>query len=208
MIRGPLWVKRVTLAVGRPLPVHPDQQTILGVRRHVANVPKRHARSLPHDRFLRRLTMHFPVPAVGGCNCGALRYRVTKEPLTSYICHCHLCQKRTGSAFSMSIVFPATGLHLEKGEPMKTERILANGSKNCSYVCGLCYSRLYTQRDGSPTINLRAGTLDDTGRVRPVAQIWTSSAQAWAVVEEDGILSYSEQPADFGPLIEAWKAAR
>jgi hypothetical protein len=27
-------------------------------------------------------------------------------------------------------------------------------------------------------------------------------------VEEDGILSYSEQPADFGPLIEAWKAAR
>ena len=40
-------------------------------------------------------------------------------------------------------------------------------------------------------INLRAGTLDDTGRIRPVAQTWTSSAQAWAVVEEDGILSYS-----------------
>jgi hypothetical protein len=94
------------------------------------------------------------------------------------------------------------------GEPMKTERFLVNGSKNCSYVRGQCYSRLYTQRDGSPTINLRAGTLDDTGRIRPVAQIWTSSAQAWAVVEEDGILRYSEQPADFDPLIEAWKAAR
>ena len=151
--------------------------------------------------------MYFPVPAVGGCNCGGLRYRVTKEPLTSYICHCHLCQKRTGSAFSMSIVFPATGLHLEEGEPVKTERILANGSKNCSYVCGHCYSRLYTQRDGSPMINLRAGTLDDTSCIRPVAQIWTSSAQAWAVVKDDGILSYSEQPADFGPLIEAWKTA-
>jgi hypothetical protein len=152
--------------------------------------------------------MHFPVPAVGGCNCGRLRYRVTKEPLTSYICHCHRCQKRTGSAFSMSIVIPATGLHLEKGEPTKTERILANGSKNCSYVCAHCHSRLYTQRDGSPTINLRAGTLDDTGRIRPVAQIWTSSAQAWAIVKDDGILSYSEQPAEFGPLIEAWKNAR
>jgi hypothetical protein len=105
----------------------------------------------------------------------------------------------------MSIVFPANGLQLEKGEPMKTQRVLANGSKNCSYVCGQCYSRLYTRRDGSPTINLRAGTLDDTSRIRPVAQIWTSSAQPWAV--EDGILSYSEQPADFGPLIEAWKTA-
>jgi hypothetical protein len=108
----------------------------------------------------------------------------------------------------MSIVFPATGLHLEKGQPVKTERTLANGSKNYSYACGQSYSRLYTQRDGSPTINLRAGTLDDTGRIRPVAQIWTSSAQAWAIVEADGILSYSEQPADFRPLIEAWNAAR
>jgi hypothetical protein len=107
----------------------------------------------------------------------------------------------------MSIVFPTTGLHLEKGEPVKTERTLANGSKNYSYVCGQCYSRLYTQRDGSPTINLRVGTLDDTSHIRPVAQIWTSSAQPWAVVE-DGVLSYFEQPADFTPLIEAWKAAR
>ena len=153
--------------------------------------------------------MHFPLPAPGGCNCGQLRYRVTKEPLTSYICHCHRCQKRTGSAFSMSIVIPATGLHFEKGEPTKTERILANGSKYCSYVCAHCHSRrLCTQRDDWPTINLRAGTLDDTARIRPVAQIWTSSAQAWAVVKDDGILSYSEQPADFGPIVEAWKNAR
>jgi hypothetical protein len=152
--------------------------------------------------------MQFLIPAVGGCNCGGLRYRVTKEPLTAYICHCHLCQKRTGSAFSMSVVCRADGFHLERGEPTRTERILANGSKNYSYVCAGCHSRLYTQRDSSLTINLRAGTLDDTSRIRPVAQIWTSSAQPWAIVQEDGILSYSEQPVDFRPLIEAWKAAR
>jgi hypothetical protein len=107
----------------------------------------------------------------------------------------------------MSIVLPATGLQLEKGQPLKTERTLADGLKNYSYVCGECYSRLYTQRENSPTINLRAGTLDDTGRIRPVAQIWTRSAQAWAIMQEDGILSYFEQPADFVPLIEAWKGA-
>jgi hypothetical protein len=168
----------------------------------------RYARSLPHDRFLERLAMHFPIPALGGCNCGSLRYRVTKEPLTSYICHCHLCQKRTGSAFSMSIVCPADGLQLEKGEPVKTERALANGSKNYAYVCAKCHSRLYTQRDGSPMINLRTGTLDDTSHIRPVAQIWTSSAQAWAVVNVDDILTYSGQPADFGALVSAWKATR
>jgi hypothetical protein len=84
---------------------------------------------------------------------------------------------------------------------VKTERTLPNGSKK--YVCGQCYSRLNSE-DGSPKINLRAGTLGDTSRIHPVAQIWMSSASAWATVDEDGILSYSEQPADFGPLIEVW----
>ena len=39
------------------------------------------------------------LPIPGGCNCGEVRYLVTKPPLAAYICHCHLCQKRTGSAF-------------------------------------------------------------------------------------------------------------
>jgi hypothetical protein len=108
----------------------------------------------------------------------------------------------------MSIVCRADGFHLEKGEPTVTERMLANGSRNYSCVCAKCHSRLYTQRDGSLTINLRAGTLDDTGHIRPVAQFWTSSAQAWALIKDDRVLSYSEQPADFGPLVSAWKAER
>lgn len=151
--------------------------------------------------------MYFAIPALGGCNCGSLRYRVTKEPLTSYICHCHLCQKRSGTAFSMSIVCPADGFHLEKGEPARTERILANGLKNYSYVCSACHSRLYLQRSGSRTINLRAGTLDDTSHIRPVAQFWTSSAQPWAIVKGAGILSYAEQPVDVSAVLAAWKAA-
>jgi hypothetical protein len=44
--------------------------------------------------------------------CGAIRYLVTRPFLTAYICHCHLCQKRTGSAFSLSVVLPADGLEL------------------------------------------------------------------------------------------------
>jgi hypothetical protein len=146
-------------------------------------------------------------PAVGGCSCGKLRYRVTKEPLTVYICHCHQCQKRTGSAFSMSLVMPADGFHFDEGEPVRSERVLHDGQKNYSISCSACYSRLYTQRTQrniSATLNLRAGTLDDTSRIRPVAQMWTSSAQPWAVQQD--ILSYSEQPTDYTPWLDAWKA--
>jgi hypothetical protein len=144
-------------------------------------------------------------PMLGGCNCGAVRYRVTGTPLTAYICHCHLCQKRTGSAFSMSLVFPAGAVEITAGEPVRTERVRPDGGKNVSWVCAACLSRLVTERGGSPTMNLRAGTLDDTSNIRPVAQFWTSSAQPWAVVPGD-ILTYAEQPTDFMPMLAAWKA--
>lgn len=143
---------------------------------------------------------------LGGCNCGEVRYIITRPPLTAYICHCHRCQKRTGSAFSMSIVVPADGLQIVKGKLIRTERRLESGTKNVSHICASCYSRTHTRREGGPTINVRAGTLDDTSMIRPVAQIWTGSAQPWALVS-DGILSYVEQPTDYAPLLAAWKAA-
>jgi hypothetical protein len=142
----------------------------------------------------------------GGCNCGAVRYQVTRAFLTVYIYHCHLCQKRTGSAFSMSVVLPADGLQIVAGELLRTERRLPSGARNVSWVCPVCYSRIYTQREDAPTINLRVGTLDDTSQIRPVAQFWTSSAQPWALIKDD-VLSYEEQPADYAPLLAAWQAA-
>jgi hypothetical protein len=35
----------------------------------------------------------------GGCICGAIRYRLTKEPMIIHACHCRDCQKLTGTAF-------------------------------------------------------------------------------------------------------------
>jgi hypothetical protein len=34
------WINRVTLTVGRPLPVYPDQQTFLVFVEHVSNAPE------------------------------------------------------------------------------------------------------------------------------------------------------------------------
>ena len=48
--------------------------------------------------------------------------------------------------------------------------------------------------------------LDDTSWIAPVAQIWLSSAQPWAVAH--GIFDYDEQPTDPGPMLAAWKAKR
>jgi hypothetical protein len=149
------------------------------------------------------MTPALPMP--GGCNCGQVRYRLNAYPLTCYICHCHLCQKRTGSAFSMQLVLPGESLEIVAGEPMAVERVLASGQKQTSHICPSCWSRISTRREGAPYVILRAGTLDDTAWLRPVAQMWTSSAQPWAVIGGE-FLSYAEQPADFGPMVVSWGA--
>ena len=58
-------------------------------------------------------------PRDGGCNCGRIRYRLRQEPLTCTICHGHLCQKRRGSAFSMSLAVLAEGVALLAGTPAR-----------------------------------------------------------------------------------------
>jgi hypothetical protein len=137
----------------------------------------------------------------GGCNCGAVRFRLSAAPLTAYLCHCHLCQKRTGSPFAMNVVFPADGLEVTAGKPFELVRELRDGVQSVSFLCGACYSRLWTRRTGAPAITVRGGALDDAGDLRPVVQIWVSSAQPWAV--QTDMLSYDEQPADFTPYIAA-----
>lgn len=42
--------------------------------------------------------------ATGSCQCGAITYALSGEALFVYACHCHSCQKRTGSAFSMGLL--------------------------------------------------------------------------------------------------------
>jgi len=141
-------------------------------------------------------------PRDAGCNCGRVRFRLSAAPLTAYLCHCHLCQKRTGSPFAMNVVFPANALELAEGEPLELPRDLGGGLQSVSWLCGVCYSRLWTRRTGAAVVNVRGGALDDAGDLRPVAQLWVSSAQPWAV--QTDMLTYDEQPSDFGPLVAAW----
>ena len=40
----------------------------------------------------------------GRCQCGAVEYEFTGSPQTIHACHCSECQKRSGSAFGLTMV--------------------------------------------------------------------------------------------------------
>jgi hypothetical protein len=51
------------------------------------------------------------------------------------------------------------------------------------------------------TLNVKAGTLDDPNWLRPIGNIWTSSAQPWVTIADD-LLNYLGQPENTDGL---WK---
>jgi len=59
------------------------------------------------------------VPREGGCACGAVRYRLTSDPLFTHCCHCLNCQRQTGSAFVINLLIEADRVELLAEVPLK-----------------------------------------------------------------------------------------
>ncbi len=142
-------------------------------------------------------------PYLGGCLCGAIRYRLTDEPLTLYACHCTDCQRESGSAFSLSMVLSRTALDVLQGEPQRYAVTLPDGRQKRGAFCGTCATRLWAEPVAFPqVVIIEPGTLDETGWVCPIAHIWTRSAQPWVVIPPDALTF--EGQSDPLALINAW----
>jgi hypothetical protein len=149
-----------------------------------------------------------PAPYSGGCQCGAIRYTLRNDPLTLYVCHCTECQKQSSSAFGMSMTVLRTDVDITQGTLATFERPANHGHRvECTY-CADCGSRLFHATSRRPDhMNIKPGTLDDTQWLKPVAHVWTGSAQPWVTIPND-MLTFSAQPPSHDPLVAAYRAAQ
>ncbi|MGH8597615.1 MAG: GFA family protein [Gammaproteobacteria bacterium] len=111
----------------------------------------------------------------GGCQCGAVRYRISGEFGRSGICHCRMCQKAFGSWGAALVTIPATSLAWTRGTPsiFRSSSIVARG------FCKDCGTPLYMREDGHPDYDLAIGTLDDPNVSAPIEQVGIESKLAW-----------------------------
>ncbi len=146
------------------------------------------------------------LPLEGGCQCGAVRYRLSAAPLMIYCCHCTNCQKITGSAFVLSATVSEAAFEFVKGTPEKTEWKSDAGNSRYGWFCGDCGCRIaHGQTPSIGLLSLRAGTFDDTSWVEPSGHIWTRSAQPWIRFGPDDILC-DVQPTDYAPFVERFQS--
>jgi hypothetical protein len=152
------------------------------------------------------MTRKISLPIEGGCQCGALRYRIVAAPLMIYACHCANCQRIAGSAFGLATTLTEDALEFSTGTPKKVTWLSDAGNERYGLFCGDCGCRIaHGQTPSNGILSLRAGTFDDPSWVVPSGHIWTRSAQSWFEFKDVDI-TCEVQPTDYVPFIEKFKA--
>jgi hypothetical protein len=117
---------------------------------------------------------------IGGCACGAIRYRMTSAPMFVHCCHCLDCQRQTGSAFVLNAIIEADRVVLDKGEPVSVALPSPSGAGHEAYRCETCQTAVwsdYGQR--KVMLFVRVGTLDEPSALSPDVHIFTRTKQPW-----------------------------
>jgi hypothetical protein len=113
----------------------------------------------------------------GGCQCGAVRYRLIAEPTGVNICHCRMCQKASGGPF------------MAFGGVRLSEFVIISGAITTFSssdiaergFCAQCGTPLTYRGLGSDRVSVTVGSLDDPGAVEPATQLGVESRVSWLV---------------------------
>ena len=119
--------------------------------------------------------------AAGGCLCGAIRYEIGTPVTALRACHCVNCQKTSGTGGTVNAVVQSADFKITKGTTKQYDDAATKSGRVLSrHFCGTCGSPIYSHRNPHPGfVVVRAGTLDDPGKLKVATHIWTSSARPW-----------------------------
>jgi hypothetical protein len=131
----------------------------------------------------------------GHCLCGNVTYTADAEPLVTAICHCHNCQRQTGSTYSLVVAVPRDSIELSGDTIANFDTVTeATGTPSHRRFCSNCGSPLVTFADAAPELAfIKAGTLDDGQELTPTVEVHCASGFGYAMSDGDGRARF---PAD------------
>lgn len=123
-----------------------------------------------------------PAPMIeraASCHCRALRLACRGEPRKVSMCHCHDCQRRSGSAFSVAVFYLREQIRIE-GETSSFERDSASGHPVRFHFCPICGSNLFWEPARLPQIiGVALGGFADPGLAMPTQSVFTQERHHW-----------------------------
>lgn len=129
----------------------------------------------------------------GQCLCGAVRYRYRGKPASIGLCQCRRCQRQSGSAFLIGVVFPAEAVAID-GELRVYEAAVSGEGRLRRHFCPACGSAVMITLDRFPQIrSMMGGTIDDPAIIQPSFSVWCSEGQGWLTLPA-GIACFPDYP--------------
>lgn len=112
------------------------------------------------------------------CACGKVHFVLDGEPHLTFNCHCTICRKANGSAFSTYSVFSKDDLRITEGaEEIQAANVGDHGMK---HFCRSCGTPLYGLHRLAADICLVAlGAIDTGGAILPIANVFCRSKLPW-----------------------------
>lgn len=119
----------------------------------------------------------------GGCACGAVRYRLTSAPMFVHCCHCHDCQRQTGSAFVLNALIESDCVDQLSVELEPVSMPTDSGRPHDIYRCSKCRTAIWSDYGRRRVLLfVRVGTLDDPTALAPDVHIYTRSKLPWVAL--------------------------
>lgn len=132
----------------------------------------------------------------GRCMCGAVVIETIGEPLRITVRHCSWCQRRTGSAFGIEVVYLAEQVKLT-GLTIARHRHISDESGRWLDIefCAKCGTNLGFTLQAVPGIRtISAGSFDDPDWIRPdryeFRHVYARTRRGWG---------------DIGPHVEVYE---
>ncbi len=131
------------------------------------------------------------------CRCGAVKLRITGEPVVQLFCHCQDCQAAHDAAYAAAAIYPAASVEVIAGEP-RPQVIRATPRMRCAD----CHTHLFSEIAAAGVRSVNAYLLPE-GVFQP--QFHVQCAHAMRPVVDD-LPHYRGFPPAFGGRDEfvAW----
>ncbi|MCK5902778.1 MAG: GFA family protein [Cocleimonas sp.] len=119
------------------------------------------------------------LPYTGQCLCGLIQYAVDKIESQMGHCHCSMCRKFHGAAFSTFAEAQVANFHWLKGKKHLKTYLAPNGTQR--KFCEQCGSSLIfvPANDTREIIEFSLGTLDSDTPIKPDAHVFTDYRAHW-----------------------------
>jgi hypothetical protein len=117
----------------------------------------------------------------GSCLCGAVRYTVSSPVAFAEHCHCSMCRKAHGAAFSTNAAVPAASVSIVGSENLSQ---YASSKNRLKMFCARCGSQLFIKRTNAPEVMVvTLGTLDQDPGIKPSRHVFVGSKAPWFEIE-------------------------